>query len=1243
MDKESNTGLGGMPGSGLVVALILAVGALIFRDEPLQGVRPPANEPRVDIRLAGQDIDARLWQDPFGAIARAREEAAKKSDPNWMAPEEARRSLLRQDVEDKARRGQSVEVLAVMLSSGPYADAVESRRRTRYAVLSGLNAGGFAPLDTEHLGYVVPPRPLHGQAPGVAGSAVTGTASDCGAPRTADRTPAPCMLAELPKVVPYEWFETAADVRPGRGPMPGRAVLVLWINSADFLRQPLAAWRTLVQSMALQNVGWRVIGPAGSDGLKAMVEEAGATEYKAEPLSQAGFRFYASGATVPDGQLLKVLPEAVDDPRLPAARDNRWASLAVFFADRKVDLVRTIGDDSRLARSLIRELGLRGLHAAKAEGDGPGAAVQSSNAACRQQGSRTAPSPIAVVAEWDTLYGRSLRREFAARPDAAGFCVSRFNYMRGLDGQLPDPDGASGTTGTDPKSRSKGRETRDSRLDDGSFVEIAEGQSQFDYLRRLAERMRTRDRELRASRADGLGLQAIGVLGNDVYDKLLVLQALQPEFPDAIFFTTDLDARFLHPREQSWTRNLIVVSNFGLRLRDRLQAGTPPFRDSYQTSTFLSTRLALDDTQILINDALRKAPPSVEDAFAVVAGDPGTARLHTVAACKTLRPEDDNAAAAETAVTHQEACVDNSLKQIASAPTPVVGSFLPGHPLARERLKRWSDELQRAAPSAGTASAVVVRQKHIDDWLATPRVFEIGRTTPFDFGRRTGASCRGSDPLVMCPDIQPDGTQPYPDPGRLSLFVVFSLVGVAIWLPPLVTARSLRRRWLFYVARTRRRGRSTRLRWAALLGAALLLQIGLPVALAHAWHPVAAWMTSDGKPLLFTEGISLWPTEGLRVFTLLLCIYLVFAAWTALARNLDAITLAFGLSATRRELVEQQRAAEADLRWWQRLAHMFSLRFMRPGRRARLLTLGSKDRGTAGMTLGAMAFWQRHVVQNWLPARLTRTLACVLLVAVLSELLNQAFGERRLIPQRGALSYWVHQVLHVGTLAAAYFLTFFVVDATVFCVGFVRGLRRHAANWPEPTLALFERRFGLPRCCLDAWIDLRFIARRTACVTRLIYLPFVVLSLLLVSRSRFFDDWTMPIGGIVIAGLGAVIMLGCAVVLRTAAERSRGEALRMAQNLLMRLSGLPQAAPSAPRPASVVTPAGSGTVAQAPLPPGGSQPTLQQVELLIRHIQDLREGAFAPFSQQPLLKAIVLPFATLGGTSLLDYLSLARL
>ena len=91
-------------------------------------------------------------------------------------------------------------------------------------------------------------------------------------------------------------------------------------------------------------------------------------------------------------------------------------------------------------------------------------------------------------------------------------------------------------------------------------------------------------------------------MGNDFYDKFLVLQALGQRFPDSIFFTTDLDARYLHPANLEWTRNLLVTSAFGLQLRDDLQRDVPPFRDCYQTSVFAATLRAFNFPALKEND-----------------------------------------------------------------------------------------------------------------------------------------------------------------------------------------------------------------------------------------------------------------------------------------------------------------------------------------------------------------------------------------------------------------------------------------------------------------------------------------------------------------------------------------------------------------------------------------------------------------------------------------------------------------
>ncbi len=140
----------------------------------------------------------------------------------------------------------------------------------------------------------------------------------------------------------------------------------------------------------------------------------------------------------------------------------------------------------------------------------------------------------------------------------------RFTYLRGVDGLVPGQGAEAGTAPADDK---------DSKA---APVVRPEGGSQLDYLPRLAARLARL--ETRRKRQGDFSIKAIGVLGSDVYDKLLVLQALRRGFTGALFFTTDLDARLVHPESLKWTRNVIVVSSFGLRLSEGLQNETPPFR-----------------------------------------------------------------------------------------------------------------------------------------------------------------------------------------------------------------------------------------------------------------------------------------------------------------------------------------------------------------------------------------------------------------------------------------------------------------------------------------------------------------------------------------------------------------------------------------------------------------------------------------------------------------------------------------
>jgi hypothetical protein len=88
-----------------------------------------------------------------------------------------------------------------------------------------------------------------------------------------------------------------------------------------------------------------------------------------------------------------------------------------------------------------------------------------------------------------------------------------------------------------------------------------------------------------------------------------------------------------------------------------------------------------------------------------------------------------------------------------------------------------------------------------------------------------------------------------------------------------------------------------------------------------------------------------------------------------------------------------------------------------------------------------------------------------------------------------------------------------------------------------------------------------------------------------------------------------LIATSCAIMLRLAAENFRKKALDHLNINLLRLKGL-----------------GSDM-----------HPVAEQLELVVQKIETIREGAFAPFAQQPLVKAIITMTGGFSGFTLVEH------
>ena len=139
---------------------------------------------------------------------------------------------------------------------------------------------------------------------------------------------------------------------------------------------------------------------------------------------------------------------------------------------------------------------------------------------------------LVLIYEWDSEYARALQGNltegFRARCKVdnkeSSPPVRWFTYLRGLDGVLPDSD-KSGSNAPRKDDDDQKKDLR-AQLKDAP-PEHAEGRSQFDYLRRLAGEIARLDGDKTFAKN---GVKAIGIVGSDVYDKLLILQALRSRF-----------------------------------------------------------------------------------------------------------------------------------------------------------------------------------------------------------------------------------------------------------------------------------------------------------------------------------------------------------------------------------------------------------------------------------------------------------------------------------------------------------------------------------------------------------------------------------------------------------------------------------------------------------------------------------------------------------------------------------------
>ncbi len=1143
--------------SPLPIIAILAVlgGAYYASRTQLKSSRPEAPVGLTHVVSEEDKIDARLWQDPLKVACehektlhgtekskadieireikptpwlnheRARYSENEKADKSYVSEIPAEHSLSRITnricpssplmQQKRPNVNTRLHILLTMVRDGITAEDHERRLRNRYAMLTALHSSGLVPEDAMHIRYFRLPwierneleRMIHdknGQIPKIGGD---------------------CNFRSEPLIIPYEWFEKEElylsqnsdreeDTRPEN-------VLLIWLAESAFSHRPLTRLGQVIGALGpadSNRVRIDMIGPSHSGTLRTMLSEVeeicdiNDSNFVDVHRMLEGLTIFSPWSTASPALLMEKWPRHDPNDTNEVPLLQMYELIPSKFEEIGIKFVRMIGSDDLLAKELINELKRRGVD------------VFSKDAGGKEH-------HIALISEWDTFYGNAFPLTFATmmksiNPETGDPYswkvyssnlnqrrqslssnypenLHTYSYIRGIDGRLAESKSSEGEKSNDNSAEA-------SKLTFTKGLELPTGRSQLDYIRRLTQKLSDKYKYFGKNE-----LKAIGVVGSDVYDKLVLLQALREQFSDMIIFTIDIDARMMYHAQLKWTRNVIVASNYGLSLNERYQrgihegkeSGLPPFRDNYQTSLFLACRTALG-----------------------------------------LRAYDRN-----------------------------------------KKSTREADEPNNNRPFRE------MEPNELAELFAHPRLFEIGRGREVDLsmshkGKRATNLIESGNEKKEILDIHPPrirwpGFRTLLIHGILLLvLIVFCTLIVVIISPgakeilPLISIR----RW----------------DWNS-IGAKLL------VLMVLAFIGVVIWdhYREGGEPFSLDAGVSIWPGVIIRLIAVILGASLLFRLVKKQKESEEKLTKEFSLEPLGPES-EQQRD-----KFWERLKGHFSWKRMERYC-GWVFFLDWTPEGEAGVN--AQKLWNDYLVESKWHYRFLRSVLMALAYMVLIIVVIYLFGLPN-TPFRGNVSFMVDKFILILSGFYMVILIFFEVDATYLSLGRLTGpLIELHTEWPDGAMKKFKGDTDIEPRDFAELLDVRFVTRLTEDIGKMIYWPFIVLAVMVAARFPYFDNWSFPISLIIAYAIPSIYLIICALALQHTAKEIRAKALGYLNERLF----------------------------SARFGKDENRKRALKLTRLIKEIESMREGAFRPFFENPVIH-VILGSGGAGLLALLKYIPLS--
>ncbi|HMF17467.1 MAG TPA: hypothetical protein VKE98_09690, partial [Gemmataceae bacterium] len=351
-----------------LAAMAVTVLSFLLASPRLESPRPTGIGSGSKQELRTPDVPARLWQDPRTCVMQGQCQTSLDLIVKGLPP--------------KNGDPNNVLVLLVLCEADLNPEAMENRRRERYATLAALNTAGYVPVKSERLSYV--DLDLDPKADASAKHAKEG------APARNQDAKEDSACKERVRV-PFEWAqpqEKSAQTGDSPKKREFRGVCVVWlyfdvdlknlVYSLGFLKQSLGC----ALSCALTDGGecqFAITGRITSNMLQRIFDDDGRLEkHRHGRLEKVTlYVTYSTAKDVRHDKSHAGVKSSGASPHGPKLKVTTNSGLNLEYI---------IGHDEQLLHSLVGELHNRGVSGHTDQ--------------------------IAVISEWDTLYGRAMHKGF---------------------------------------------------------------------------------------------------------------------------------------------------------------------------------------------------------------------------------------------------------------------------------------------------------------------------------------------------------------------------------------------------------------------------------------------------------------------------------------------------------------------------------------------------------------------------------------------------------------------------------------------------------------------------------------------------------------------------------------------------------------------------------------------------------------------------------------------------------------